>query len=117
MQSHLGSYELSNRHIYYEQFIPLCPGVTEPKSCRLFPGSHKLLFTIMSRTALKGTQPPVQWVPQFFAMGYNGWDMKLTTHLHLLIRLKMHGATGPLPTNVHDMVDKYASSEFCSSEL
>jgi len=43
------------------------------------------------------SQPPVQWVRSFFIRGKGDWDVKLTTHLHLVPRLRMPGDLHPLP--------------------
>jgi hypothetical protein len=41
------------------------------------------------------TQPPIQWIPGFFSRGLSGRSVKLTTHLNLVPRLRIHGATPP----------------------
>jgi len=33
----------------------------------------------------------------FFPWSLNGWGMKLTTHFHLGLKLRMSGAISPLP--------------------
>jgi hypothetical protein len=50
------------------------------------------LFTSASRPPLGATQPPIQWLPGALSLG-----VKLTTHLHLVPRSRMHGAISPLP--------------------
>jgi hypothetical protein len=54
------------------------------------------LFTTMSRIALGTTQPLIQWVPGILSLGVSGWGVKLTTHLHLQLRSRMHGTLPPL---------------------
>jgi len=56
-----------------------------------------LLALAVSRPALGPTQPPIQWVPGILSRGYSGRGVKLTTHLHLVLRLRMRGAIPPLP--------------------
>jgi hypothetical protein len=41
--------------------------------------------------------PPIQWVPGSLSLGVKRPDLKLTKHLHLVLRLIMRGATPPLP--------------------
>jgi hypothetical protein len=51
----------------------------------VFPAELRVFFfIIMSRLTLEHTQSPVQWVP--------GVGIKLTTHLCLELKLRMHGA-------------------------
>jgi hypothetical protein len=45
-------------------------------------------FTTASRPALRPTQPPIEWAPGALSRG-----VKLTTHLHLVWRSRMRGAT------------------------
>jgi hypothetical protein len=49
------------------------------------------LFTTMPILVLGPTQTPIQWVLGALSLG-----LKLTTQLHLLPRLRIHGATPPL---------------------
>jgi hypothetical protein len=44
------------------------------------------LYTTESRSDLKPTQPPVQWVLGAISLGYSSLGMKLTTHLLLVLR-------------------------------
>jgi hypothetical protein len=59
--------------------------------------SWQSIMSIMSRPTLGSTQPPIQWVPGLFSWRQSGQGMKLTTHLHLVLRLRMLGAIPPLP--------------------
>jgi hypothetical protein len=43
------------------------------------------------------TQPTIQCVPGSFTPGYRGRGPNLTTHLHIVLRLRMCGAVSPLP--------------------
>jgi hypothetical protein len=54
------------------------------------------LFTTASRTALGPTQPPIQWVPGALTLGYSSRGVKLTIHLHVVLRSRMRGAIPPL---------------------
>jgi len=47
------------------------------------------------------SQPPIQWVPLALSPGQSCRDMKLTTHFHLLQRLRMRGATSLFPIRLH----------------
>jgi hypothetical protein len=46
----------------------------------------------MSRTALGPTQPAIQWVQGFVPADKAAGGLLLTTHLQLMLRLKMSGA-------------------------
>jgi len=52
--------------------------------------------TAVSRPALGPTQPPSKWVPRALSQGQSGRGIKLTTHFHLVPRLRMRGAIPPL---------------------
>ena len=54
------------------------------------------LFSNIARPVLGPTQPPLQWVPRSF-LAKSGWGVQLTTHMHLLQRLRMTGAITLLP--------------------
>jgi hypothetical protein len=44
------------------------------------------------------TQHHIQWVTRaFFPCGLSGWYVKLTTHLHLVPKLRIRGAIPPFP--------------------
>jgi hypothetical protein len=50
------------------------------------------LFFKMSRPVLGPTQLRFHWVPDFFYNGLSGRSVMLTTHFHLVPRLRMSGA-------------------------
>jgi hypothetical protein len=52
-------------------------------------GKEIFLFTTTSRLALGPTQPPIQWILVVLSLGYIGQGVKLTTHLHLALSLRM----------------------------
>jgi hypothetical protein len=52
----------------------------------------------MSRLALGPTQPPIQWEPGVHSLGEISQVIKLTSHLHLVLRSRMSGAIHPLPS-------------------
>jgi hypothetical protein len=64
------------------------------------------LLTTASRPALGPTQSPIQWVLGALSWGQGGRGVKLATHLYLVLRSRMLGATPPLP--------QYASMAWCS---
>jgi hypothetical protein len=53
------------------------------------------VFDTVSRSALWPTQPPIQWVPWLKRPG-----READHYLHLVPRLRMHGAIPPLPQYV-----------------
>jgi hypothetical protein len=59
-------------------------------------GQVIFLFAIMSM-ALGPTQSPVQLTPWTLSRGYSGRGVKLTTHVHLVSRLRVVGVIPPLP--------------------
>jgi len=46
------------------------------------------LFTTMSKLALGTIHPPIQCIPGALTLGVK--QLKLTTHLHLVPKLRMH---------------------------
>jgi hypothetical protein len=59
------------------------------------------LWNTASRLALGPTQPPIQWVMGALSPGVNLWDMKLTTHLHLLSHMDVYFQSH---THIHGIV-------------
>jgi hypothetical protein len=57
------------------------------------------LFSKESRSTLRHTEPPVQWVLAVRSFALSGRDVNLTTRLHLVPRLKMSVAV-PLYPNM-----------------
>jgi hypothetical protein len=55
------------------------------------------VFSETSTRSLGPTQPPIQRVPGFFSGGISGWDVKLTTHICVVPRLRMSGGAPLLP--------------------
>jgi hypothetical protein len=51
-----------------------------------------LVEAITSTPALWPIQPPVQWVPRLSPLGLNGRSVKMTTVLHLTLKLKVLGS-------------------------
>jgi len=47
--------------------------------------------------ALCSNHPPIQWVPRAHSPALNGRGVKLTTRIHLVPRLRMHGTEPSLP--------------------
>jgi hypothetical protein len=63
-------------------------GLDNRRIMKIFPLERSSsVFTL----ALWPTQALIQWVPGPL-WAYRGWVMKLTTHLHLVLRLRMSGA-------------------------
>jgi hypothetical protein len=52
---------------------------------RFLAEAKHFVFYIASRQALQYTRCPVHYVTR----GYNGWSVKLTTHLQVVPRLRM----------------------------
>jgi len=61
-----------------------------------FGGVKIFLFAKKSRPSVTPTQPAIQWAPEFFP-GYNVWGIRLMTHFHLVVRLRLSGSTPLLP--------------------
>jgi hypothetical protein len=56
-------------------------------------------------------QPSTQWDRGLFSQGSSGRSVKLTTHLHLVPRLRIHGHKPPLPTRLHGVQKEKFSLE------
>jgi hypothetical protein len=68
-------------------------------------GLEIFLFTTVSRMVLGPTQPPVQWVLGSLSLGVKWPGVKLTTHLHLVPRLKnVWSYTSTPPVHLNGMV-------------
>jgi hypothetical protein len=77
--------------------------------CRTF------LFATMCRPVLRPNQPPIQRIWALFS-GVK-WGMKLTTHLHLVPKLRMHRVTSTPPC-LHGMVLSQApGTTLCTLDL
>jgi hypothetical protein len=85
--------------------IALGYGLDDRGSRVRFPAGLGIsLYTTASGTALGPTQPPIQWVPGTLSLGVKRPGVKLTTHLHLVPRLKISGAIHPLTLRLHGVV-------------
>ena len=83
-----------------EKFTPSQPdqsgGTLLSLCCRLYHSDfwsrwrkETFLFSETSGPTLGPTQLPIQWVEKVFQRGYSGRGVKLTTHLHVVLRLEM----------------------------
>jgi hypothetical protein len=57
-------------------------------------------FSEMSRPGPRPTQPSIQWIPEKLSRGKCGLGLWLATYLHLVPRLRIHGAILPHPLYV-----------------
>jgi len=57
----------------------------------------RFLFFKTSRPALGSNQPPIQEVPCILPLSKSSQGMKLTTHPHVVPKLRMSGIKPPLP--------------------
>jgi len=48
------------------------------------------LFTTMSRPTLEPSLSPIQWVLWSVPWWKSFWVVKLTSHIHVMLRLRMH---------------------------
>jgi hypothetical protein len=94
---------LPSRLLYYSFALT---GIAHWYSAGLRAVRLGVLFTTRSRPALGPTQPPIQWVLGALSLGIKRPGVKLTTHLHLVLRSRMPGAVPPLP--------QYAIMTWCS---
>jgi len=60
-------------------------------------GQGFLLIVAASRPALWPTQPPNQWVSGVLFLGISGRRVKLTTHIHIVPRLRTRGTITLFP--------------------
>jgi hypothetical protein len=67
----------------------------------LIPGRRSDFFLChCTRPALGPTKSPTQWVLQVLSLEVTRWFMKLTSDLHQALKVRMCGATPPLPHGV-----------------
>jgi hypothetical protein len=64
-------------------------------------GQGIFVFDTMSRLTLEPTQPPFKWA---LSLGVKWPGMKLTTYLHLMPRIRMHGLDFCSPVCLHGVV-------------
>jgi hypothetical protein len=76
--------------------IPPFPNTPSWRGAQL---KHRDNFTA-SRPALSPIHPPIRWVTDDLFLEERIRGVELTTHLHLVPRLKMRGAIPPLPRYV-----------------
>jgi len=57
-------------------------------------GSGKYLLIIMSIPDVEATQPPIQLVLE--PLYYHNWSLNLTTHFHLVLKLRINRALSPV---------------------
>jgi hypothetical protein len=72
-----------------------------------FPSRGRRIFPLssVSRPALGPIQPSVQWVPGVLSPGLkSGLGVTLTTHPHLVTRLRMNRSYTPLPPSAYRRV-------------
>jgi hypothetical protein len=66
------------------------------------------LSLLQNRHALEPTNPPIQWVWNEVPLGYSGWEVRVTTVVHIMPRLRISWATSPLlHTPVYHVRVKY----------
>jgi hypothetical protein len=64
------------------------------------------------RRALKPIQQPVQWITGAFTLGKSWWQVKLTTHFHPAMRLRITGNVFSFLHGVHrDKFSVYYTGE------
>jgi hypothetical protein len=69
------------------------------RTCGSTPGKGMGIFLLQQHPDQLWTPPILQFIGQqrLFLQEFSGWDMKLTTHLHLEPRLRIHGAIPLVP--------------------
>jgi len=60
-------------------------------SCIFFRGSDGTFSLRGFQTVPGPTQPPIQWIPETLSTGQSGRGVKLTTHFHVVSRLRICG--------------------------
>jgi hypothetical protein len=83
----------------------LVTGRTTEKQWFRFPAglNTNFVFWKPSRPAFERTQSPTRWADSYFIPTHSGRRVKLTTHLHTMPKLWMHGATPPFPACLYDV--------------
>lgn len=71
----------------------------QPRNHTSIPsGCRRSLFSKVPRSPLGPRQPPKEWVPGALSPGVKcPVCVNLTTHLHPVLKLRISGATSPLP--------------------
>jgi len=73
----------------------------QTRNC-LFPSRDNEIFWFYFRLAQRSIQSPVHWIAcRDYALEESDQSMKLTTHLHFLLRLRMSGGIPPLSQYLH----------------
>lgn len=62
-------------------------------------------FSAWSDSFVPSSYPVAVWVPEFFLLGWGGRSIKLTAHLHQVMRFRMRGAISP---RFHHQVSPWA---------
>jgi len=88
-------------HCRYSSSVSI---LTRLRAGRSAFGSRQRIFFFAdaSRPTLGPTQPPIQW--ELIPWGYSGRVMKLTIHLRVVRRLRMHRAIPPPPIRLQGVV-------------
>ena len=76
-----------------------------------YRGQEVHLICKISRPTLRPTQPPIQQVQCLAPHGRSGWGVRMTTHLHLMRRLRMSAAIHPFP--LHNLMAYNRTTLLC----
>jgi hypothetical protein len=96
---------------FFKSRCSLCVPISSySKLCPCILNFLHTTCTSASILALGSTHPPIQWVLGILPQGCSGQGMKLTSHLHLVPRFRVCGATPTFTPqlHLHGMVFSYA---------